>query len=377
MSLRRSLSLPILLAIVMIVLLVVLTVGWVLLAVFGALQADRFAALYWVLLSIGTTFILLLLLGVVLYLVLTIKAINLSRRQSNFIDSVTHELKSPMASMKLYLQTLSRHQVSQAEQADFYRFMLEDIERLDHLINQMLDAGRLETGRVDSEAENVEMAPLLHECAAAVCVSYRVSPATVRLDTDQSQPSGSSNWPVDLPSCVVRAHRVDLNIIFRNLIDNAVKYAGVPPQVEVVLRPEPEGQVTVQVCDNGRGIPPKMRRKIFGRFVRLGVELEREKPGTGLGLYIVRTLVRRLRGRIRVREREAGPGTIFEVQLPSLPPSARAECAGPDTPEVTDAQGDAKGDAEGNQPESPPSDLPEAKPRDQSPLDHGIENLSS
>ena len=79
-----------------------------------------------------------------LYLVLSIKAINLTRRQSNFIDSVTHELKSPIASMKLYLQTLSRHQVSQREQADFYRFMLEDLERLDRLINQMLDAGRLD-----------------------------------------------------------------------------------------------------------------------------------------------------------------------------------------------------------------------------------------
>ena len=100
--------------------------------------------MYWALLAIGSTFILLLVVGVVLYLILSIKAINLTRRQSNFIDSVTHELKSPMASMKLYLQTLSRHQVSQPLQTDFHRFMLEDLERLDHLINQMLEAGRLD-----------------------------------------------------------------------------------------------------------------------------------------------------------------------------------------------------------------------------------------
>ena len=75
-------------------------------------------------------------------------------------------------------------------------------------------------------------------------------------------------------------------------------------------------QVLVQVSDNGRGIPHNLRRKIFGRFVRLGLELEREKPGTGLGLYIVRTLVRRLKGRIRVRDPNNGPGTLFEVQLP-------------------------------------------------------------
>ena len=145
----------------MIVLLVVLTVGWVLLTVFGALKDGRFAVVYWILLSIGTTFIFLLLAGVILYLILSIKAINLTRRQSNFIDSVTHELKSPIASMKLYLQTLSRHQVSPEEQADFYRFMLEDLDRLDHLINQMLDAGRLESGRRDREVEDVALAPLL------------------------------------------------------------------------------------------------------------------------------------------------------------------------------------------------------------------------
>jgi len=304
MSARRSLRLPITLAIVMIVLLVVLTVGWVLLLVSQAVTDKGYAGLYWTLLTVGTTFIVLLVVGVVLYLVLSIKAINLSRRQSNFIDSVTHELKSPIASMKLYLQTLNRRQVSQQQQSSFYRFMLEDVERLDHLINQMLDAGRLESGAVDEEMEDVPLAPLLRECAKTVCLSYRVPRTTVHLE---ARP------------CTVRARRVDLEIIFRNLLDNAVKYAGSLPRVDVSLAPASEGQTITRISDNGRGIPPKMRRKIFGRFVRLGVELEREKPGTGLGLYIVRTLVRRLRGRIRVRDRGNGPGTVFEVQLPGVP----------------------------------------------------------
>src|SRR5512140_1596032 len=117
MSTRRSLSLPIVLAIVMITLLVVLTIGWVLLSVVGAKETEL-PGVYWALLATGSTFIALLVAGVVLYLILSIKAINLTRRQSNFIDSVTHELKSPIASMKLYLQTLSRHQVSQESQAD-------------------------------------------------------------------------------------------------------------------------------------------------------------------------------------------------------------------------------------------------------------------
>jgi two-component system, OmpR family, phosphate regulon sensor histidine kinase PhoR len=301
MSSRRSLSTPILLAIAMIALLVVMTVNWVLLTVMGALHTERFSGAYWALLAIGSTFILLLLVGVVLYLVLSIKAINLTRRQSNFIDSVTHELKSPIASMKLYLQTLSRHQVGQQVRADFYRSMLEDLERLDHLINQMLEAGRLDAERSKEEEENVDLAGLLRDCAAAVCMSYRMPADTVRLDVE--------------PSSVV-ARRIDLDVIFRNLIDNAVKYAGVPPRVAVTLRPTANGRTVVQIADNGRGIPLHLRRKIFGRFVRLGSELEREKPGTGLGLYIARTLVRRYGGQIRVRDPEEGPGTVFEVQLP-------------------------------------------------------------
>ena len=90
--------------------------------------------------------------------------------------------------------------------------------------------------------------------------------------------------------------------------------------------PGSNDQVFIQVADNGRGIPHNLRRKIFGRFVRLGLELEREKPGTGLGLYIVRTLVRRLKGRIRVRDPKQGPGTIFEVQLPGSPAMNYAAC---------------------------------------------------
>jgi signal transduction histidine kinase len=303
MGSHRPLGLPITLAIVMIALLVILTVGWVIVSVGGALHSE-YSGLYWALLTIGSLFIVLLLVGTVLYLILSIKAINLTRRQSNFIDSVTHELKSPMASMKLYLQTLSRHQVSESEQSGFYRCMLEDLERLNRLINQMLEAGRLEVRPSSEESEDVDLPRLLSDCAASVCLSYRVPAETIRLS---------------LEPCSVRARPVDMEVVFRNLIDNAVKYAGNPPRVDVSVCPGPKNQVLIQVADNGRGIPHHLRRKIFGRFVRLGQELEREKPGTGLGLYIVRTLVRRLKGRIRVRDPKQGPGTIFELQLPASP----------------------------------------------------------
>ena len=309
---RRSLRWPITLGVIMIVLIVLLIVGWVLVNAW-AISETQWSGLYWTLLAVGAVFLVFVLVGVVMYLTLSIKAINLSRRQSNFIDSVTHELKSPIASLKLYLQTLDRHRVSPQEQESFFRFMLEDVERLDTLINHLLDAARLDKQQPPAEPEDVELSEILRRCAAEVCLRYQVAPEIIRLD---------------LRPCIVRSTPVDLSLIFRNLMDNAVKYAADDdPQVLVTLDAPSPGIVVVRVEDNGRGISPTQRRKIFGRFVRLGSELEREKPGTGLGLYIVRTLVDRLRGHIRVRDRSSGTGSVFEVQFPGVPAPAAPSAA--------------------------------------------------
>jgi len=292
---------PITLGVVMIVLLVVLIIGWVILTVSGALTDDQRSGLYWALLSIGATLLGFVLIGVVMYLTLSIKAINLSQRQSNFIDSVTHELKSPIASLKLYLQTLNRRQLGAEELASFYRDMLEDVERLDTLINHLLDVARLERNRKPSEVEEIELGTLIKACGDAALLRYQLPPEALQLEI--------------LP-CTVRATKVDLELVFRNLLDNAMKYAGTPPKIQVVATMPREDRVMIRIRDNGRGIDPQERRKIFGRFVRLGSELERDKPGTGLGLYIVRTLIGRLRGKIRVIDNGKEPGSTFELILP-------------------------------------------------------------
>ena len=143
MSSRRSLRWPITLGVVLIVLVVALTVGWVIVSASAALKSEH-SAVYWTLLAVGSAFFVLVLVGVSIYLALTVKAIRLNQRQSNFIDAVTHELKSPIASLKLYLQTLTRHQLTAEQQTDFKRFMLQDLDRLDGLIDHLLDAARLE-----------------------------------------------------------------------------------------------------------------------------------------------------------------------------------------------------------------------------------------
>ncbi|HEY1599612.1 MAG TPA: HAMP domain-containing sensor histidine kinase [Pirellulales bacterium] len=297
---RRSLGWPITLGVVMIVLLVALTVGWILVVVVAATRTSA-SGYWWAILAVGTTFLALVLVGVVLYLLLSIKEIRLNQRQSNFIDSVTHELKSPLASLKLYVQTLSRRNVTEEQRVDFHRFMLDDLERLDSLINHMLDTARLNLAPPTDETADVELSSVLERCATTACLHYRLADDTVKLE---------------LTPAVVLAPPMDVEVVFRNLIDNAIKYSGEKPEVIVQSWVAGGGNVVTRIIDNGPGIPINMRQKIFGRFFRMGSELERSKPGTGLGLFIVRTLVKRMRGKINVRSRGGQSGSVFEVELP-------------------------------------------------------------
>ncbi len=300
---RWSLKFPITLGIVLIVLLVLLTVGWVMLTLRSALGGWQHPAMFWTMLAVGTSFLVTVLVGVVMYLTLTVRTINLNQRQSNFIDAVTHELKSPIASLKLYLQTLTRQQVTEQERHAFQQYMLEDVQRLDQLINHLLAAARLERGEQVSRAESIELNTLLQTLAEDVTEQYHVPQDTVRLE---------------LEPCTIHAVPDEAVIVFRNIIDNAVKYAGDPPQVVIRMQRAPRGRVVVQVEDNGRGIPAQLRRRVFGRFIRVGDELMRDRPGTGLGLYLVRSLVQRWRGTVRIRDPVAFPrGTMFEVVLPA------------------------------------------------------------
>jgi len=248
---RWSLKFPITLGVTMIILIVALIVGWVILTAYNAVQSQQ-AGFFWMLLSVGSVFFAILLTGVIFYLTLSVKAINLTRRQSNFIDSVTHELKSPIASLKLYLQTLDMRDVSPEEQARFLRFMMDDVERLDNLITHLLEAGYAEKMREHESVAAVDIAEVIRQAVRSVTLRYRVDTEVVKLD---------------LEPCLISMPLVDAAMIFRNLI----------------------------ITDNGQGIPETQRRKIFGRFVRLGKELRREKPGTGLGTPNLSTKIQTLK----------------------------------------------------------------------------------
>jgi len=302
---RRSLGWPILLGVVLIGSIIALGVGWVLVSIAAALGSKN-AAFYWAVLGVGVALLVLVLIGVIVYLALTVKAIALSQRQSNFIDSVTHELKSPLASLKLYLQTLTRRSVPPEQQADFHRFMLQDVERLDTLIDHLLDAAKTLQRRPSGAGEVTALLPVLERACTTAMQRHGVPAGNIRLAVD------SAGGPL-----VVRAREADLEIVFRNLVDNAVKYSLPTPEVEVTAAAVPPGRVRVRVADNGPGIPVSQRSQVFRRFVRLGSELERSTPGTGLGLFLVKSLVKQMRGRVEVRGRLPPPGTLFEVELPA------------------------------------------------------------
>lgn len=292
---RKSLKWPITLAVTMIVLLVCLTVGWILINVFEA---------KWTLLSIGSAMFAIVVAGVIFYLVLSIQQINLTRRQSNFIDAVTHELKSPIASLKLYLQTLHRRSVEESQRQQFYDAMLEDVDRLDQLITQLLDVARLshQSSEKPSNPEDVRVDELVRRIAADLTKRYGYDDSAIQLS---------------LIDAYVYAIPVDLEVLFRNLMDNACKYAGKPPLIQVSVSRKPASQnLLVTVSDNGVAIPRHMRRWVFRRFFRIGNELERQKPGTGLGLFLARTVVQRLKGTIAIVDNPTQSGTRFEVQLP-------------------------------------------------------------
>lgn len=313
---RKSLKWPITLAVTMIVLLVGLMIGWVLLNVFNALSSETSSNVYWFLLSIGSAMFATVVVGVVLYLVLSIQQINLNRRQSNFIDSVTHELKSPIASMKLYLQTLTRRKVTPDQQQEFYEAMLMDIERLDTLITQLLDVARIshQSSSQELEISVVCVDELIRNCAEDLSRTHQIKEPVIQLN---------------LAPVTLECPKVDLDIVFRNLIDNAIKYSGTPPQINVQLDfDESSRSLIASVSDNGRGIPRTLRRRIFNRFFRIGDELERTKPGTGLGLFLVKSILKRMKGKIAVVEPGVLCGATFEVCIPgaSLRQNSASDC---------------------------------------------------
>ena len=295
---QRTLRFPIWTSVVLMTINVGLLALWIVLLVLDELPGA---------ITIGVIAFALGLFGIAFYLALTIKAIRLNRRQANFVDSVTHELKTPIASLRLYLETLQLRELNREQQTEFFDVMDTELQRLDQLINQLLEVGRLDAIGHDSEPEEILLEPLLRRCADSASAHHKCEPSEV--------------FTFDCEPAMIQARRMLLEMIFGNLMDNAIKYSAEVPKVHVTLRLQDRGRVAIRILDNGGGVPVDVRQQIFGMFYRGGDELQRRKKGTGLGLYIVRTLVHLLGGKVTVNERIDSPGAVFEVVLTSAHPA--------------------------------------------------------
>lgn len=300
---RRSIGLPITMAVIMIILVILLIVGWTFSTIWAAAAEPRAPTVFWALLPIGAVSLTLILAGIIVYLVLSVKLINLNQRQSNFIDAVTHELKSPLASLKLQIQTLERLQVSEEQKLEFYKTMKSDIDRLEKLINQVLMVSVLESKQNKTlEEQPKELQDIVAESLRTACIRHGAP---------------QQNMTASIPDIAVIGKRFAIELIIQNLIDNAVKYSPqVSPMVSIRVRKTANGYVLIRISDNGPGISSDQKKKIFRRFYRVGNELERTKTGTGLGLYIVKMLIRQARGRLVIRNRVGKSGAHFDLILP-------------------------------------------------------------
>ncbi len=256
----------------------------------------------WLALILGSIALGISLFGISFYSVLTIKEIQLNRRQSNFVDSVTHELKTPIAALRLYLDTLLMRDLGEADRREFYETMETELERLDRLINQLLEVGRLDAIGSQTEPERVNLSDLLTDCAEVACRHHKYNLAEV--------------FTFELAPLKLDARRMLLEMVFGNLMDNAVKYGGDPPMVHVSAMVRGRDRIVVRVHDHGAGVPEAQRHQVFQLFFRGSDELQRTRKGTGLGLYIVRTLVGIMKGRVTISDGPDGVGSVFEVSLP-------------------------------------------------------------
>ena len=283
------------LCVVLVAAAVTLNIGWII------VNGRRVLPLVFGILSFA-----LIIAGIIVYTVFLVRELRRNDQHDAFINAVSHELKTPIASIRLYLETLQTREVSDPQRREFYRVMLDDAERLQRTVEQVLKAGIAGQRLSLQHRAPVDLAALAAEVLENARRRHHVSDEKMTL----SVPSSSGGWYVD-------GDPDELRTVISNLVDNAVKYSRDSIQVAVeVAAPSPE-TVWVRVKDSGIGIPRTHLRRIFHRFYRIQAHGFKVK-GTGLGLYIVRSIVKQHGGRVFAASEGEGKGATFTVELPRL-----------------------------------------------------------
>ncbi len=291
----------------LIVVAVVLTVAWQILAAperahIGVSPARAIVYFF------GSLLFLLLIAGLVLIVILLLREVRLNERQSNFVSAVTHELKTPVASLKLYLDTLEYREVPNERRAEFYRTMRQDIDRLNTTINSVLSAA-MYTDRPVADPRPLDLVRLVRRAVTLTVTRYQLSPEAIRFAGPEA--------------LMVPGDAQALDTAVLNLLDNAVKYSKDGVRVEVDVWSDDDGQAHVRVRDHGIGMSRTHLPFIFTRFYRIGAEVRRRGTGTGLGLFIVRSIVKGHRGSVSADSPGPDRGSTFTINLPGLAGSSQ------------------------------------------------------
>jgi signal transduction histidine kinase len=301
-KIRSSISIPITLGSITVLLSLALLVGWLFLLGQKITRSADISGDVW-LLVLGALSFVLIIVVLVLFVISLARGIIEVRKQDTFIDSVTHELKSPLASLQLCLETLGREGLEEDAQEKLRHMMLDDVDRLHAFIDDVLEANRLSYARPGMmNLSDVPLLQLAEQCAESVRVRHKLDPQELFVDVD--------------PELIVTTDCAALEIVVKNLIDNAAKYSERPARVEVVARRDVDNKVLLEVTDKGIGIDRKNLKRVFHRFYRVEDQEVRQRRGTGLGLFVVWALVKQLGGRVQALSEGRGKGTTMRVELP-------------------------------------------------------------
>ena len=294
-SRKRTIAFAITLGVLVAAVALVLNVSWIL------INWREVAPLI-----LGVLFFGFIIAGVILNTIFLVREVRRNEQQDSFLNAVTHELKTPITSIRLYLETLQQREVDEAKRREFYQIMMDDTRRLMDTVEQVLRAARVTQKNATLNKTEVEVGPLVQDAVELARVRHHMSPEAIAWDLDG----------LSVESLSVAGDREELSAVLSNVLDNAVKYSSKDPRIRVeVLTPDLK-RVQIRLQDNGIGIPSGELKRVFKRFYRVLTPGSAQVKGSGLGLFIVRAITQRHGGRTWAESEGTGKGTTVTIELP-------------------------------------------------------------
>ena len=258
-----------------------------------------------VLLFFGIVFFMAIITGLILNTIFLVREIRLNEQHDSFINAVTHEIKTPIASIRLYLETLQRREIDAAQRQEFYKLMLQDTERLTGTVEQVLKAAEARYKRGERHNVEIDFGNLVGECAELARTRHHLGNGAVQVSVSNSG-----------QSTTLQGDPEELRTAVSNLLDNAIKYSAGNVDVMAQVLTDADGRVVLRVRDKGMGIPPDELKRIFRRFYRVRSRSRGKVKGTGLGLFIVQSVAKAHGGRVYAESEGEGKGTTVTLELP-------------------------------------------------------------